>query len=100
MPMIKVYVTCLKRIAAEKGVVLSRTEEARRITAAKKIMKSLPDKTSQYGPPDHADTFLTSATSRDHILVILQNVRLCALIGVWLNASLTVIQKFLENVQE
>ena len=44
-------VTCLKHIAAEKGVVLSyrsRTEEAWRMTAAKKQkqrMKSLPDKT-------------------------------------------------------
>ena len=55
--------------SAEKGVVLSyrsRTEEARRMTAAKKQkqrMKSLPDKTSQYGPPDRADNFLTSATT-------------------------------------
>ena len=28
------------------------------------VLKSLPDKTSQYGPPDCADNFLTSTTSR------------------------------------
>ena len=65
--MIKVYkvdkVACLKHIAAEEGTVLSyrsRTEESRRLEALakrKQRMKCIPDKTSQYGPPDRTDNF-------------------------------------------
>ena len=70
LAMIKVYkvdkVACLKHIAAEKGSVLSyrsRTEEARRMEALakqKQRMKCIPDKTSQYGPPDRVDNFKSS----------------------------------------
>ena len=65
LAMIKVYkvdkVACLKHIAAEEGTVLSyrsRTEESRRMQALakqKQRMKCVPDRTSQYGPPDRVD---------------------------------------------
>ena len=74
LAMIKVYkvdkVACLKHIAAEEGTVLSyrsRTEESRRMEALakqKQRMKYVPDKTSQYGPPDHADNFSPAQPSR------------------------------------
>ena len=63
----KVYkvdkVACLKHLAAEGGVTLSyrsRSEDARRTTALKKQeyrKKLIPDKSSQYGPPDRLDNF-------------------------------------------
>ena len=68
LAMIKVYkvdkVACLKHMAAEDGIVLShrsKNEEARRMTAKKKQeyrKRSLPDKESEYGPPDRTDNFV------------------------------------------
>ena len=74
LAMLKVYkvdkVACLKHIAAENGIILtyrSTTEEARRkdaLTKKKQRMKSLPDKTSQYGPPDRPSNFISPDSSR------------------------------------
>lgn len=75
LAMIKVYkidkVACLKHMAAEKGVSLSyrsRTEDARRMSAAKKqqqrLNKVVPDKNLQFGPPDRNDTFACSPPSK------------------------------------
>ena len=71
LAMIKVYkldkVACLKHMAAEKGVVLSyrsTTEEARRVSAIQKQkqrLKSIPDKSCQFGPPDRVDNFVYTA---------------------------------------
>ena len=68
LAMMKMYkvdkVTCLKHIAAEDGIVLSyrsKSEEARRMTAKKRQqyrMRAIPDKESEYGPPDRADNFM------------------------------------------
>ena len=73
LAMIKVYkldkVACLKHMAAEKGVVLSyrsTTEEARRVSAIQKQkqrLKSIPDKSCQFGPPDRVDDFLQPTCS-------------------------------------
>lgn len=74
LAMMKVYkvdeVACLKHITAESGVSLtyrSTTEEARRRDALRKQkqrMKSIPDKTSQHGPPDRPSNFSTPISSR------------------------------------
>ena len=74
LAMLKVYkvdkVACLKHIAAENGIILtyrSTTEEAWRKdapTKKKQRMKSLPDKTSQYGPPDRPSNFISPDSSR------------------------------------
>ena len=73
LAMIKVYkvdkVACLKHISAEEGAGLSyrsRTEEARRMLAEnrqKQRVKSVPDKSSQFGPPDRSDTFVTGPSA-------------------------------------
>ena len=48
----------MKHIAAEEGIVLSyrsRSKEARRRTALEYRKKLMPDKSSEYGPPNCAD---------------------------------------------
>ena len=57
-------VTCLKHIALENGVLLSyrsKSEEAKRMTAKKVAkqhrMRVVPDKESEYSPPDCAEIF-------------------------------------------
>ena len=60
----------MQYIAAEFGISLShrsQTEEARRVAMAKKSqqrMKLIPDKTAQFGPPDHTDNFVVNSSRR------------------------------------
>ena len=52
--------TCLKHIAEEDGIIYPKHEEARSMAAKNKQeyrKKSIPDKQSEHGPPDHADIF-------------------------------------------
>ena len=77
LAMMKVYkvdkVACLKHIAAEENIILSyryRSEEARRMTALKKREyrnKLIPDKESEYGPPDRVDNFVAGGVAAGNL---------------------------------
>ena len=71
--MVKMYkvdkVACLKHVAAEDGINLSyrsKSEEGRRMTAHKRQeyrKRSVPDKESEFGPPDHVENIVSHATA-------------------------------------